>query len=77
MLLEVSAAWGGELHGDELEALGLEAGNNLANESSLDTIGLDHDKGFFFLPEFFRVKPYFKCFVYDDLLVGRSLLCFR
>ena len=47
MLLEVSATWGAELHGDELEALGLEAGDDLANESSLDTIGLDHDEGSF------------------------------
>ena len=47
VLLEVSAAWGAQLHGNELEALGLEAGDDLANESSLDTIGLDHDEGSF------------------------------
>ena len=44
VLLEVSLAWGAELHADELEALLLEASNDCANESSLDTVGLDHDE---------------------------------
>ena len=47
VLLEVFTAWSAQLHGDELEALSLEAGKDLTNESSLDTIGLDHDEGSF------------------------------
>ena len=35
----------GELHGNELEALGLEALDDLTDEASLDTIRLDHDVG--------------------------------
>ena len=34
-----------ELHGDQLEALLLESLDDLADESALDTIGLDHDEG--------------------------------
>lgn len=33
-----------ELHGDQLEALLLETLDDLANQSTLDGIGLDHDK---------------------------------
>jgi len=32
-----------ELHSLELEALGLEASDDLADEASLDTVRLDHD----------------------------------
>ena len=45
VLLEVGTAWGAELHGAKLESLVLEASDDLTNESSLDTIGLDHDEG--------------------------------
>jgi len=45
MLLHVGLSWGAELHGDELEALLLEALEDGANESSLDTVRLDHDEG--------------------------------
>ena len=45
VLLHVGAAWRAELHGDELESLLLESLHNGANESSLDTVGLDHDVG--------------------------------
>ena len=38
-----------ELHGNELESLGFEAANNLANKSTLDAIGLDHNEGSFLL----------------------------
>ena len=48
MLLEVSTSWLGKLHGDKLEAFSLEAGNDLTNESSLDTVGLDHDESSLF-----------------------------
>jgi hypothetical protein len=34
-----------ELHGDQLEALLLESLDDLAHESALDAIGLDHDEG--------------------------------
>lgn len=34
-----------ELHRDQLEALRFETLDDLANESPLDAIGLDHDKG--------------------------------
>ena len=44
MLLEVSTAWLAELHGDELEAFSFESLDDLSNESSLDTIRLDHDE---------------------------------
>ena len=47
MLLEVSTSWLSKLHGDKLEAFSLEAGNDLTHDSSLDTIGLDHDEGSF------------------------------
>ena len=47
VLLEVGTSWGAHLHGDELEAFSLEAGDDRSNESSLDTIGLDHDEGSF------------------------------
>lgn len=43
VLLHVLAAGGGELHGDELVALLLEAGDNFSDEAALDAIGLDHD----------------------------------
>lgn len=33
------------LHGNELEALVLETLDDLADESTLDTVGLDHDEG--------------------------------
>ena len=45
VLLELLSAGLGKLHGDELEALGLEAGDDGTDEASLDTIGLDHDVG--------------------------------
>lgn len=36
-----------ELHRDQLEALGLEALHDLADQSTLDSVGLDHDEGTF------------------------------
>ena len=33
------------LHGNQLEPLLLKARDNLANQATLDTIGLDHDEG--------------------------------
>ena len=47
MLLEVSTAWLAELHGDELETFSFESLKDLSNESSLDTIRLDHDESSF------------------------------
>ena len=47
MLLEVCAAWLAELHADKLEAFLLEAGDDWADKSSLDAVGLDHDEGSF------------------------------
>mmetsp|Transcript_22436 Transcript_22436/g.27633 ORF Transcript_22436/g.27633 Transcript_22436/m.27633 type:complete len:203 (+) Transcript_22436:79-687(+) len=44
VLLHVGAAGGGELHGAKLEALLLEARDDLTNEASLDAVGLDHDE---------------------------------
>ena len=38
-----------ELHGDELESFSFESLHNGTNESSLDTIGLDHNESSFFL----------------------------
>ena len=43
--LHVGTAWVADLHGDELEALLLEAADNGTDKSSLDTIGLDHNEG--------------------------------
>jgi len=43
VLLHVLAAGGSELHGDELVALLLETLDDVADEASLDAIGLDHD----------------------------------
>ena len=43
MLLHVLTAGGGELHGDKLVALLLEAGDDFSDEAALDAIGLDHD----------------------------------
>ena len=48
MVLHMGLAWAAELHGDKLEALLFEAGDDLAGESSLDTIGLDHNEGSLF-----------------------------
>ena len=45
VLLEVGAAGGDELHGDELETLVFEALDDLADEATLDAVGLDHDVG--------------------------------
>ena len=47
VLLEVGSTWSAKLHGDQLEALSLESLNDLSNESSLDTIRLDHDESSF------------------------------
>ena len=47
MLFEVSLARGDELQGDELETALFEAGDDGADESALDAIGLDHDVGAF------------------------------
>ena len=60
MLLKLVLAWLTELHGDELEALGLKAGDDLTNESSLDTIGLDHDESSFFSCRFNHSSSKFK-----------------
>ena len=49
VLFELLFAGGAKFHANKLESLGLEAADNLANESSLDTIGLDHDEGSFSL----------------------------
>jgi hypothetical protein len=38
-----------ELHGDELEALSFEPLDDLADKSTLDSVGLDHDEGLFSL----------------------------
>lgn len=35
----------GELEGDQLEALSLETLDDLADQSTLDSVGLDHDEG--------------------------------
>jgi len=45
MLFHVFFAWGADLHRNELEALLLEALDDLANEATLDTIGLNHNEG--------------------------------
>jgi len=44
VLLHVPFSGGAELHGNQLEALLLEALNDFSNETTLDTIGLDHDE---------------------------------
>jgi hypothetical protein len=46
--LELGLSWSALLHGNELESFSLKSGYNLSNESSLDTIWLDHDKGSLF-----------------------------
>jgi len=43
VLLHVLAAGGGKLHGDELVALLLKAGDDLTDEAALDAVGLNHD----------------------------------
>ena len=43
VLFKVIFARGSQLHGNELEALGFKALDNFANDTSLDTIGLDHN----------------------------------
>ena len=40
-----SATYPHELHSDQLEALLLETLDDLAHQSTLDGIGLDHDEG--------------------------------
>ena len=45
VLLHVFLAGGAELHGLELEALLLEALDDGANKTTLDTVRLDHDEG--------------------------------
>ncbi len=47
MLFEMSLAWGDEFQGDKLEAALFETGDDGANKSALDAIGLDHDVGAF------------------------------
>ena len=47
VLLKVLLGGAGELHGNKLESLALEAADNLANESALDAVRLDHDVGAF------------------------------
>ena len=49
VLLEHLLTGSAQFHGDELESLGLESGNDLTDEASLDTVGLDHDVGSFSL----------------------------
>lgn len=44
VLLEVLLGWGDELDGSELEATLLKAGDDVADESTLDTIWLDGDE---------------------------------
>lgn len=43
MLLEHSLTWLAEFHGDQLETFGLESGDDLADEASLDGVWLDHN----------------------------------
>ena len=45
VLLEVLLAGLAELHASELEALLLEALDDLANKTALNAVGLDHDEG--------------------------------
>ena len=47
--LELGLSWSALLHGNELESFSLKSGNDLSNESSLDTVWLDHDEGSLFL----------------------------
>ena len=47
MLFEMSLAWSDEFQGDKLEAALFETGDDGANKSTLDAIGLDHDVGAF------------------------------
>ena len=47
MLFEVGLAWGHEFHGNELKAALFEAGDDWADKSTLDAIGLDHNVGAF------------------------------
>ena len=48
VLLEHFFTWSAEFHGDELETFGLESGDDGTDESSLDTVWLDHDVGSLF-----------------------------
>ena len=48
MLLELGFTWLTEFHGDELESFSLESGDDGTDESSLDTVWLDHDVGSLF-----------------------------
>jgi hypothetical protein len=43
--LHVGLAGGGKLHGHELETFSLEALDDLADQTTLDAVGLDHDVG--------------------------------
>ena len=43
VLLELLFSWLSKLHGNELESLSLESGDNLSDEASLDSVWLDHD----------------------------------
>ena len=47
MLFEVSLAWSDEFQGNKLETALFEAGDDGADKSALDAIGLDHDVGAF------------------------------
>ena len=47
MLFHVVSSGRALLHGDELEALLFEAGDDLTDNSALDGIGLEHDEGAF------------------------------
>jgi hypothetical protein len=48
VLLELGFTWLSEFHSDELESFGLESGDDGTDESSLDTVWLDHDVGSLF-----------------------------
>ena len=47
VLLEVLLGGGAQLHGEQLETLGLEAGDDVADDAPLDAVRLDHDEGAF------------------------------
>ena len=59
MFLQVFLTWGHQLDGGELKAALLESGDDVADESTLDTIRLDSDKAIRRISFTARIEKYF------------------
>lgn len=68
----VSLAYPGELQGDQLEALGLETLDDLADQSTLDSVRLDHDEGAFLVGRHFLAGGLFSWCRGDEIQMGNE-----